>query len=420
MRIAVIGSGIAGLTAAWRLGLEHCVELYEARPTLGMDSSSVDVDLAGGTARVDVPLRVYGSGYYPNLLKLYSEAGIACGRADYSASYGRLGVGPYFGYRSHHWAGRALSLPDFRLGSVATNVLRTVSGARLFLHGPRRLAAPKVSEVTIADYLRQRGYSAGFCDEILWPTLSAILTCSLSDSRAQPAAAVIDFFGRILGRGFSRVASGTQAVVRRLSTRVGVLHLNTPVLQVMRGPQGVELMTAGQVVTRFDHVIFATQVHRVSGLLADASDAERRALQAFEHTQFSCVVHEDAALIPARREHWRPINAQMRGADEMPMYTMWMNAIVPELAQARPLFQTINPLQQPDPARVHKVVHLDRPVLSVATLPAVRTIRRLHTQAERRIWFAGSYCTEGFPLLEAAVVSANEVARRISEQAVRV
>ncbi len=420
MRIAVIGSGIAGLTAAWRLGREHHVELYEARPSLGMDSSSVDVDLPGGTARVDVPLRVYGSGYYPNLLRLYAEAGIERGRADYSASYGQLGARPYFGYRSHHWAGRALSLPDLRLASIITNILRTASGARLFLHEPRRLAAGKVPEVHIADYLRQRGYSAGFCDEILWPTLSAILTCSLSDSRAQPAAAVIDFFARILGRGFSRVASGTQEVVRRLSTHVSVLHLDTPVLQVLRGPEGVELSTADHAVSRFDHVIFATQVHRVPGLLANASDAERTALQAFEHTQFSCVVHEDAALMPAQRQHWRPINAQMRGPDEMPMYTMWMNAIVPELAQARPLFQTINPLRQPDPQRVHKVVQLDRPVLSVATLPAVRTIRRLHAQAERRVWFVGSYCTEGFPLLEAAVVSANEVARRISGPSRRV
>lgn len=416
MRIAVIGSGIAGLTAAWRLGQEHCVELYEARPTLGMDSSSVDVDLGGGTARIDVPLRVYGSGYYPNLQQLYAEAGIERGPADYSASYGRLGGRPYFAYRSYHWAGRALSLPDLRMGNLLNNALRTVSGARLFLQEPRRLKARLVPEVSIEDYLRGRGYGAGFCEDLLWPTLSAILTCSLSASRAQPAAAVIDFFGRILGRGFSRVASGTREVVRRLSTRVRNLHLNTPVLQVRRGPEGVELTTSDRAMTRFDHVIFATQAHRVPGLLADASHRERSALQAFEHTEFMCAVHDDAALMPARREHWRPINSQVRGPDEMPMYTMWMNAIVPELAGARPLFQTINPIKQPDPKRVHKVVRLDRPVLSMTTLPAVRTIRALHAEAERCIWFTGSYCTEGFPLLEAAVVSANEVSQSITAQ----
>lgn len=413
MRIAVIGSGIAGLTATWRLGLDHHVELFEARPSLGMDSSSVDVDLGGREVRIDVPLRVYGSGYYPNLLKLYAEAGVKRGDADYSASYSRLGGQTYFAYTSHHLRNHTLSLPDLRTGGLRTNLLRTLEGVRLFIEEPRRLAAGRVPEVTIEDYLKARGYSRRFTEDFLWPTLSAILTCPMSAARTQPAAAVIDFYGRIVGRGFSRVASGTQEVVQRLCARARRIHLGATVQGVVRQGRSVQLRTSTGPKLDFDHVIFATQVHRVAALLPDATTEELSALQPFAHTRFSCVVHQDPALMPRRREDWRPINALIDSPDGMPMYTMWMNAIVPDLREQAPLFQTINPLLDPQPKLVRKEVQLDRPLLSLSTLPAVRKLRALHQQMDRRVWFIGSYATEGFPLLEAAVVSANDAAQGI-------
>lgn len=413
MRIAVIGSGIAGLTAVWRLGPHHHVELFEARPALGMDSSSVDVPLGTQTVRVDVPLRVYGSGYYPRLLSLYAEAGITRGPADYSASYGKLGGESYFAYRSYTARDRALSLPDLRLGTLADNLVRSAHGTRFYLQEPARLAAGRVPEVRIDEYLRGRGYAERFTEGVLYPTLGAILTCPLSAARAQPASAVIDFFARTVGKSFARVASGTQQVVQRLSARAAALRLGTKVRGVIREGGQVSLSPESGPKERFDHVIFATQVHHIEGMLEDLRPDEAEVFAPFEHTRFECVVHDDPALMPRRRGDWRPINALTQGPDAMPMYTMWMNAILPHLQGAPPLFQTINPLIPPRPQGVHARVQLDRPLLSLKTLPAVRALQRLHQEPGRRVWFTGSYATEGFPLLEAATVSADRVAQRI-------
>lgn len=412
MRIAIIGSGIAGLTATWRLGPEHHVELFEARPALGMDSASVDVSTGHGTARIDVPLRVFGSGYYPNLVRLYEEAGIPRGGADYSASYSELGGRTYFAYRSLVREGRAVSLPDLRLGGRRENVRRVYHGARLYLLEPRRLAEGRVPEVRIDEYLAARGYPEVFTEDILWPTLAAILTCSMSQARAHPARAVIDFFGRVFGKSFDRVATGTRTVVRTLSRPAARVHLDTPVRAVRRAGDAVELTTAGGVA-RFDHVVFATQVHLLGALLADSRDDEREVFEAFAHTGFECVVHDDPALMPADRAGWRPINALVGPRDDMPMFTMWMNRIVPDLRDAPPIFQTINPLVRPAPERVKKSVRLDRPLLSLQTVRAARRLEALHDERGRRVWFCGSYATEGFPLLEAAVVSASRVAERL-------
>lgn len=176
MRIAVVGSGIAGLTAAWRLGRAHEVELFEARPELGMDSGSLDVDLGHRSIRIDVPLRVFGSGYYPKLVELYREAGIPRGAADYSASYSHLDGETYFAYRSAKWGRIGLPLPDLALGRRRDHLQRAFFGLRLFLREASRLARGEVPEERIDEYLERRHYPKVFTDDILWPTLSAILT----------------------------------------------------------------------------------------------------------------------------------------------------------------------------------------------------------------------------------------------------
>ncbi|MCB9645599.1 MAG: NAD(P)-binding protein [Deltaproteobacteria bacterium] len=413
MRVAVVGSGIAGLTATWKLGLEHEVELFEAQPTLGMDAASVSVDLGRAHARVDVPLRVFGSGYYPRLTELYAEAGIPRGGADYSASYSRLGGPSYFAYKTVELGGdRAVSLPDPRVGRPSENLTRLAQGARFYLSEPLRLKAGAIGDVALEAYLCRRGYAAAFTEDVLYPTLAAILTCSQDDVRAAPAAAVIDFFGRSAGTSFGRVATGTRTVVERLSARAARIHVGTPVRRVRRASDGV-LVEAGEAEQRFDHVVMATQAHLARRLVADLDDEERALFDAVGVTSFECVVHSDPALMPEDRRGWRPINALIGDPRGMPMYTMWMNAIIDDLGGRPDLFQTINPLRAPDPALEHHRIRLDRPLLDLEGQAAVRRLAELQRAPGRRLWFCGSYLTDGFPLLEAGVVSASAVAEGI-------
>lgn len=417
MRIGVIGSGIGGLVATWRLGLDHEVELIEARDQIGMDAGSVSVDQGGVEVRVDVPLRVFGSGYYPNLVRLYGEAEIPRGRANYSASFSELGGPTYFAYRSLRWGERALSLPSPRVGGSRSTLRRLAEGARMYLTEPARLAAGQVEDVPLDTYLRARGYAPEFREDVLYVTLAAVLTCTVDAVRAYPAPAVLDFLGKTLGTAFGRVADGTRAVVRRLSERAKQVHLRTPIAGIRSEADGVAVVDRTGTVRRYDHVIMATQAHRVLDLLDAPGEAEREAFSRFSVSRFRCVVHRDPALMPRDRGGWRPINALRADAGGMPMYTMWMNRILPDVPEGPALFQSINPLVDPAPERVVSELALDRPLLTVETLGAVRRVRALHEEADRRVWFCGSYLTEGLPLLEAATISATDVAERIQARA---
>lgn len=419
MRIGVIGSGIAGLSAVWHLGLDHHVEVFEARPVLGMDAASVSFEHDGTTWQVDVPLRVFGNGYYPHLVELYDQAGVRRGDADYDAGFSALGGDGYFGYRTVGLGARAVSLPDPAWTRTPGNARRVAAATRFFTREPRRLRQGRVPAVPLGDYLAERGYDRLFVDDVLLPILAAVLTCSYEHVLAYPADAVIDFFARTRLSRFDRVDAGTADVVARLSQRAARVHLRTPIAGARRTPDGVRVTTATGEVQTFDHLVFATQVHRAVDLIDDLREDEHVALTSFEHVRFRCVVHRDPALMPRRRADWRPINAIVEPGAAMPMFTMHMNAIVPGLRHAPTLLQTIHPLREPAPDTVVREVTLDRPVLGVGSREGYQRMLALHREPDRRLWFCGSYLTDRLPLLESATVSAQRVARHIARRARR-
>lgn len=419
MRIGIIGSGIAGLSAVWHLGQQHHVEVFEARPVLGMDAASVRFDHGGRAWQVDVPLRVFGNGYYPHLVRLYDQAGVRRGAADYNAGFSTLGGPGYFGYRTVGLGAAAVSLPDLAWMRTPGTARRVAAATRFFTREPLRLRRGDVPSAPLAGYLASRRYDPLFVDDVLLPILAAVLTCSYDHVRSYPADAVIDFFARTRLSRFDRVDAGTADVVARLSKPAARVHLSTPVACVERGADGVRVRTVAGDEHVFDHVVFATQVHRAVPLVADLRDDERDVLEAFEHVSFRCVVHRDEALMPARRADWRPINAIVAPGAAMPMFTMHMNAIVPGLRDAPTLLQTIHPLIEPRADRVVREVTLDRPVLGVASRDAYRRVLALHRETDRTVWFCGSYVTDRLPLLESATVSAARVARHIDRRAAR-
>ncbi len=416
MRIGVIGSGIAGLSAVWHMGLDHHVEVFESRPVLGMDAASVSFEHEGTTWHVDVPLRVFGNGYYPHLVALYDQAGVRRGDADYDAGFSTLGGAGYFGYRTVGLGTRAVSLPDPAWTRTPGSARRVAAATRFFTSEPRRLRHGRVPAIPLAEYLAERRYDRLFVDDVLLPILAAVLTCSYEHVLAYPADAVIDFFARTRLSRFDRVDAGTADVVARLSERAARVHLSTPIAGTRRAADGVHVTTASGDVHVFDHVVFATQVHRAVGLIDDLRDDERGALETFEHVSFRCVVHRDPALMPAHRSDWRPINAIVEAGAAMPMFTMHMNAIVPGLRHAPTLLQTIHPLREPAPGTVVREVTLDRPVLGVGAREGYRRVLALHREPDRRLWFCGSYLTDRLPLLESATVSAARVARHIARR----
>lgn len=414
MKIAIVGSGIAGLSAAWRLSRNHEVTIFEKSADLGMDAHSLEVPGEQGSTRIDVPLRVFFNGFYPNLTALYQELGIEFKSVNYSASFGALNERTYFRYDNYQLG--PFTLP-FLKGRQSLNRRALRIGwdiLRLFRESPRSIAEGIADTTTLEDYLQHHSYSKAFAEGFLYPAFSGICTCSHASIRVYPARVVLEYLNSgLLFSAVSRVTRGTQEVVKLLARKVHRIHLRSPVTAVRRAEQGVQICTLDDS-SIFDHVVLATQANQVSRILKDATPEEQNGLVAFSYEPSRVVVHQDVRLAPpGGKAHWAPVNFLLAARGSAPMATIWMNAIQ-AMPDSSPVFQTWNPSIEPDPALLLGEAEFERPVVNQESMKGLARLARLHQQPDRRIWFCGSYASHGIPLLESAVNSALLIAERLN------
>jgi len=183
-------------------------------------------------------------------------------------------------------------------------------------------------------------------------------------------------------------------------------------MDVVPTGNGVTVVTQG-ARQNFDHVVLATQANQSARILRRASSEESEVLSAFSYEASQVVVHRDTRLAPSGGEsQWAPVNFLLADAKATPMATIWMNAIQ-AMPGDLPLFQTWNPIVDPDPDLVLAESSFERPVVNTESLKCLKQLERLHAQADRRIWFCGSYAAHGIPLLESATHSALSIAERL-------
>lgn len=411
--IAVIGGGIAGLSAAWRLSTHHRVTLMERHEVAGMDAHSLDLQHDGGTARVDVPLRVLYEGYYPTLIAQYHELGVQLERTNYAGSFSALGGDTYYRYANWLVAGRSIPLPALPIGRRALRINRDL--VRFYRLAPIALRESQDSEEPLGSWLDRAKFSTEFSEGFLIPTFAAVCTCSAAAVRAYPARVILDYLTRGLTfGGVRRVVMGTREVVRRLTEPVAELRCGVRVRSIGPAPDGVRVRWEGGEQV-FDHVVVATQANQATTMLDPAFRREREALERFAYEPSEVVVHTDTRLAPRDRRYWAPVNIITTDAHDKPMATIWMNKVQPELRAKSPVFQTWNPIIDARPETVRAHARFERPVVNAASLEGARTVRLLHAQHSRRLWFCGSYLGPGIPLLEAAARTALDVAVAIND-----
>ncbi|MFK8016470.1 MAG: NAD(P)/FAD-dependent oxidoreductase [Gammaproteobacteria bacterium] len=416
MRIAVVGSGIAGLSAAWLLSKDHHVTIYEKFGQLGMDAHSLELQGEQGGARIDVPLRVFFDGFYPNLTALYKELDIEFKPINYSASFGLLNEKTYFRYDNYK-LGR-LSLP-FLKGRQSVNARGLRIGweiLRFFRQSPRSLAQGIADTTTLEDYLDDQNYSQTFASDFLYPAFSGICTCSHESIKAYPARVILEYLNSgLLLSAVRRVTRGTAEVVKLLAREVREVRLQSPVTDVLRTAEGVKVCTTDGAAT-FDHVVLATQANQTSTILKNPSPEERELLESFTYEPSRVVVHTDTRLAPSGgKAQWAPVNFLLANRESAPMATIWMNAIQ-HMPGSDPVFQTWNPAIEPEPSQLIGEANFERPVVNLESMKGLQRLSQLHDQTDRRVWFAGSYATHGIPLLESAANSAFLIAERLGGQ----
>ncbi len=412
--IAVIGGGIAGLSAAWRLSTHHRVTLLERHEVAGMDAHSLDLEHEGQTYRVDVPLRVLYEGYYPTLIAQYHQLGVQLERTDYAGSFSTLDGPTYYRYANWLIGGRSIPLPASPIGARALRI--NAEMPRFYRRARAALVDLRDSEEPLGSWLDHAGFSTDFAEGFLIPTFATVCTCSTAAVRAYPARVILDYLTRGLTfGGVRRVVLGTREVVHRLTEPVSQVRCGIRVQQIAPAPDGVRVSWDGGEKV-FDHVVIGTQANHAEGMLDAAYRREKDALQRFAYESSEVVVHTDTRLAPRDRRHWAPVNLITSEDHDKPMATIWMNKVQPGLRDAAPVFQTWNPIRDARPETVRAQARFDRPVVNAASLEGARTVRLLHAQHGRRLWFCGSYLGPGIPLLEAAARTALDVATAINDE----
>ena len=414
-RIAIIGSGMAGLAAAWYLGEQHEITVFEKHGRPGIAAHGVDA----ATGRIDVPLRVIYPGYYPQLFALLQESGVAVEALDASLSFTDAAGQCYFRYTNVGVRGTTIPLisPLALLRRDPRQILTDLG--RFMLQVPAEHVQGQLRGMSIGAYLADHGYSTVFINKFLVPCFAGINTVSNDNVRHTPAELIAGYFSR--GFLFSKVfraVGGASAIAAALTPRVREARFDAQIRSIRRSPNGVVIDTGNGDSAQFDRVIFATQANQVLPLLEDASRAEQAVLGGIRYGKVDMVMHHDTRLAPRRRADWSPVNYLLSDAHDRPMVTIWINALLPaHQASPEPVFQTINPHIEPNPEQVLQRTVLERPIIDLRSAPLLSRLDALHAERDRRVFFCGSYAANGIPLLESATASAKAIAQRIQRAA---
>ena len=418
--IAVIGTGIAGMSAAWLLSGAHRVTVYEQADRLGGHSHTVDVPTVAvptaevpmadvrkhdGFVAVDTGFIVYNEATYPNLTALFGYLNVPTKPSDMSFAVSlRDGALEYSGTDLRGLFAQRRNLLRPRFWRMLHDLLRFYREAprdMVMLGGPA-LGGSALDDSTLSlrDWLDARGYGAPFIEDHLLPMAAAIWCTPTTTVGDQPAATFIRFcenHGLLQLRDrpmWRTVAGGSRRYVERLTASYASnVRLGCGVRSVRRFPGGVMVADERGQQARFDHVVLAAHPDQALAMLPDRSDAEAALLGAIRYSLNSAVLHTDVSLMPRRRKVWSSWNYLDGEAAVGPSVTYWMNRLQ-GLCTARPLFVSLNPPRPPDPACVLRTDLYAHPQLDAAAARAQRDLWSL--QGVRRTWFCGAWFGAGF------------------------
>jgi uncharacterized protein len=414
LRIAVVGGGIAGITAAYLLAKRHQVTLFERNNYVGGHTNTITVnDGAGGEVPVDTGFIVCNPKTYPLFYRLLGEWGVSLRDSDMSFGYfcECTGLG-YVGPSLREFAGQFVNFlsPAF-LGMI-------IEQRRFNRRALSDLAEGTVGSVTLGTYLDRIGASRYFKDNYLLPLAAAVWSSPDVGMLEFPAGVFLRFFKNhgMLDLGerptWQTVEGGSQAYVRAFAAKFqGELLVNAAVRTVQREAGHILVHCEGGAARTFDCVVLAAHADESLALLESPSDAERSLLSAWGYHRNRTVLHTDATMLPSNRKLWASWNYYRRttAAPDAPVpITYYMNRLQ-GLTSKVDYMVTLNANDRINPASVIYSVDYTHPAYSFRSIEAQRQLRELN--GTQSTYFCGSYLGHGFH--EDAVASAVEVAGKL-------
>ncbi|WP_226610862.1 NAD(P)/FAD-dependent oxidoreductase [Marinobacter nauticus] len=396
-RIAVIGAGVSGLTAAWLLADKHDVHLFEAGDYAGGHTNTEQVEAGGRTWPVNTGFIVFNDWTYPNFIKLMDRLGVASEVSNMSFSVDCHASGlQYNGTSLNTLFAQRRNLFNLNFLKMIREILRFNKETRA------DLAAGTIPDgVTLGEYLNRNGYSRYFRNYYIVPMGAAIWSAPEIVLEQFPIRFFLQFFNNhgmlsVDDRPTWRVISGGSATyVNRMMDKLGErTHLNSPVTSVKRDDEGVTLVANGQE-HRFDQVIFGCHSDQALAMLDDATDDERSILGAIAYQKNDVVLHTDASVLPSNRLAWAAWNYMIPEHSTQPVSVTYNMNVLQNFDDAPETFcVTLNRSRDINPEKVIKRFEYDHPVF---TLDAVAAQERYHDIGNRnRTHFCGAYWFNGF------------------------
>ncbi len=407
-RVAVVGSGIAGLSVAHGLAGKAQVTLFEAGAYFGGHTHTVDITLDGITHGVDTGFLVLNERTYPQLLALFRELNVEIAKSEMSFSVQSPGIGSG---AALEWSGcnlntvfaqrRNLLRPGF--WRMLADLLRFNKLTTDLATHMKAGAGAAALDQPIGAFLAQHGFSSEFRDWYFLPMIGCIWSCPVDQMLQFPIATMIRFCHnhgllQVANRPqWYTVAGGARRYVEKMLPAIPDARLNTPVRSIERSADGHVLVKTDDGVERFDEVVMACHSDQSLALLADATPAEAAVLGAIRYHRNRAVLHTDLSLLPKRRLAWAAWNYERaaggaRDATAVCLHYL-LNRLQP-LPFATPVIVSLNPLTEPRAGTVHGEFDYAHPVFDAAAIAAQQRLPEI--QGVGPTWFCGAWTRYGF------------------------
>ena len=412
MKIAIIGAGISGLTAAYVLNREHDITLYEADDRIGGHTATKDVNFKGRDYAIDTGFIVFNDWTYPNFKALLKQLGVDYQPADmgFSVTCELSGL-EYSGNNINTMFAQRRNLFKLSHWQMIRDILKFNKEALVDVD-----SGGAYLSMTLGEYLSEKNYSEAFTEKYLIPMGAAIWSASCSVMKKFPLQFFVRFFRN---HGLLSVNDRPQWHVVKGGSRSYIEPLiesfkdkvktNSPVTSIIRDSNSVTIKTAYNSQC-YDHVVIASHSDQALDMLADVSTAEKNILSSIPYQRNEVVLHTDTSVLPKKRSTWSSWNYRIVNNDHsgelLPVLTYDMN-ILQSIDSDDVFCVTLNHTEAIDKNKILGTYYYDHPVFSMAGINAQQQWSEIN--GVNRTWFCGAYWGNGFH--EDGVASALKVAK---------
>lgn len=421
-RLAVIGAGLAGLSAAWLLSKQYDVTLYERHERAGMGVFTADYHSNGQSTRIDIPLRIFTPNYYPNLFSLYEYLNIEMEESDHASVFQYLSsdhvITPFFQYHNRKLLGRKVSYLN-RNSFTKTGFNLAYQQWRFFktITQDFKNKSDALSRIRFVDYLAENTFSAQFIDHMLMPSLAVTLTCDYESVGHYPADLILEYLTcGIMQQGIVRAKQGVDGIVPKLTQgyRVkcahDVVNIQYAVNNICVSVKNLATHTLSEEY--FDNVVVACQADIAANILSASDDVvqqqQTQLLKTIPLEVSTMVLHTDQSLI-FDDKNASPVSYLFSEHENRAATTVDLTKAFSTYQHQQPVFQTWHPIKLPAKHKIISQAQFTRPLVTLESRESIKQLQALNAQSPIKI--CGSYMANRFPLLDAAVESSVAIAR---------